>query len=285
MTPARTIGASDVPLILGLSQVYYRDASVYDLWARIMGWPDLSRTYDDAQMRGFMLEPGILLRMSKELGPDYYAIPNPDRHPFEDDHPWRHVTPDGFLGRVNHGTVATLECKAFDNNDGWGKPGTDEIRPDVAAQVMWQQSRWGCDGYVGLAHGYGMNGWGVYRIPWDQRRCDKLATRVRRWWDRHIVGGWPPEIDGSEKTARAIGRVYRATVKRDITASVSDKALVQKIRAIDEHLAGIREKRHRLRNELRARMGVATRLVDGRRTLANYTQRPDGVRSLIVRKE
>lgn len=280
--------------VLGISP--YRDASAFALWARLVGIEGPRSADDAAQARGHMMEPGILLRMTAEIGlPGTAAHPVPrPLYPVLEKPRWRHATPDGLLyqtrehdGRTGQQLipVGTLEAKALESDDGFGEPGTSDIRPDYLVQVLWQLA---CTtvpvGYLGLAHGYRMMGWGVYRVERDDAREAALVARVRSWWDSHVETLIPPPIDGTEATARALARAYRAVAGKTVEATPSDRQTIEQIRVLDEHLAERRERRRLLANQLRARMGDAVKLVDDRETLARYTTRKDGSRALTVTK-
>lgn len=297
MTPASTVGASDVPTILGLSP--YADASPWAIWARLMGHPAPRPEDTPAQARGRMMEPGILLRMSAELG--LTVIPNALRwYPVEQgtvcDKPtgaWRHATPDGLLWgptepwASERPPVAGAECKALRFLDGWGESGTDEVRTDYLAQVVWQMACcWLPAVYVGVFGTY-HDEWRLYRVDRDLDLERRITHQVEDWYDRHVARGVPPDLDDTQVAARALSQVYSDVTGERMQAEPTDRQLVAQLRTLEEHLAEKRARRQMLRNQLQLRMGTATHLLHGSDVIARLTQpsRRDGSRRLTIIKE
>lgn len=297
MTPPRTIGASDVPTILGLSP--YADASPWALWARLCGHDVPSTPDTPAQARGRMMEPGILLRMQEETG--ILVTPNSERwyptpagtvcKPPGD--AWCHATPDGLLWEhasdelYDYAPLAGAECKALRFLDGWGEHGTDQVRTDYAAQVTWQMA---CTGlprvYVG-AFGTYHDDWRMFVMNRDLELEAGIVSEVRAWWDRHVVGLTPPELDDTPAAARALSSVYGEVTRQEVQATIEDRELVRRLASVEAHLAEVKARRQRLRNEVQQRMGTATHLLHGSDAIARLTRpsRRDGSRRLTIIKE
>lgn len=280
---ARTFGSSDVPVVLGVSP--YRNRSEFQLWSRLCGFPVEPSEDDGSMARGRMIEPGALKRLGQELG--IRIRPNDVRWTLA---AWEsgHTTPDGIAWWKSQMT-GCAEVKAFDDDKGWGEPGSSDVRIDVAVQCMWHMA--GTETpvcHVGLAYGWRMNGWAIYRMERDLAREARLVARCRTWWNDHVGALVPPLVDDSEATAKAIALVYGAVTNErvEIEATPADRQLLAMLRAIDEQLAPLQEARKAGRNVLRLRLAKAkaTHLVSQGRTLASWTT-TNGTSRLLVRKK
>lgn len=259
-----TIGSSDVAAILGLSPW----ASPMQAWARLTGIvPRYDNTPDAAQRRGNLMEAALLAehgrvnRVAVERGPGIDQPPLVAPAP----HDWAHCRPDGTYTTDDGQLVYVVEVKttrSFDEDE-WGDDGTADVPPHYAAQVVWQMGVMVLRG----AHVIGtdlvaycpMNDEiRTYHVPHDGQRFAALLRRVGAWREKHVIGGEPPPVDGSEATTRILARVYPGGVeKKAVDPTDADIATARRLRDVKAEIAALEAEEGLLANTLRERIGAA----------------------------
>lgn len=154
---------------------------------------------------GHAFEPAILGMFARRVGP---VAPWGETlaHP---DLPWALATPDGRTPEP-----AIVECKLVGPGAAlaWGESGDPEGVPErPLVQVVWQMFVTG----VRTAHVAAVvNGtsFRVYPVAWDEELAWTLADLADRFWTRHVLGGEPPEVDGTEAARDYLRRRYPAAV-------------------------------------------------------------------------
>lgn len=253
------IGASEVAAIVGL----HRFMSQFELWAKIHELIP-PKEGNDQTRRGHIIEPALRDWYAAHIGRPVVAGPAYQDQPFtRPDAPWQAARPDASY-LVNDG-FRLVEIKTTNSWEHWGDDGTADVPPDYAVQVLWQQ--WVCGGRGGfMLHGTDLiafNRWNdeirIYRIdvtPETQRLAARLAARVSRWWDAHVVKGAPPEADGSDATRDALRALYGRSDNGemlDVTAELS--TLVSRYRAAAEASDAADAAKETARNQLVAAVG------------------------------
>jgi hypothetical protein len=172
----KVIGASDVPIILGLSkhmtarQLYAEKQSKLpaevpadneaSLWGQRLE-PILVEEW--GKRMGYMVWSWHWYRAKKEAGElrERYAPLN-TVHP---DIPWATCTPDGVVPFTSAWWGVEAKNRAYET--GWGPSGTAEIPLDVEAQVRWSMFVTGCD-HWGVAVLLGGNQFRHYLLARDE---------------------------------------------------------------------------------------------------------------------
>jgi len=192
------IGASEVGTILGLNQF----DSAYALWLRKTGQiPDQDESL--AMWLGHEMEPIIARRYEMETGrrlldPGDYTI---STHP---DYPWLRATLDREA-TFEDGRTGPVEIKAVGvfTGDEWA---------DGNAPLVYQaqlQIQMACtDAEVGeIAAVIGNREFNVVRFERNDDFLDAVIPLLHRFYEC-IVSGEPPEIDGSNATAKALAKLH-----------------------------------------------------------------------------
>lgn len=105
-----------------------------------------------------------------------------------------------------------------------------------------------------------------YDIVRNDAFIANLCERVQAWWDRHVLGDEPPEVDGSDVTRETIASVYPAPDPGSIIAMPEGWLEVEaKIGELAERIKADEEAKAQLQNRLRAAIGSA-----------EYASLPDG---------
>ncbi|MER7739950.1 YqaJ viral recombinase family protein [Streptomyces sp. NPDC096538] len=187
------------------------------------------RKADNRHMRfGRRMEPVIAAEFEDETGLKTQIPPGMLAHI---EHDWARSNVDRFVldsfGRV----IAPLELKA--HSEWVARQWDDEDEPPVAAalQAHWNTLVGGWDhSYVAAVVG------GSRLLVWRQDRDEELLEHLLEfcgdWYQRHIVDGFPPPIDGSKDTAELLARLWE--VKPDsveeIDVETADRLLAEQAR-------------------------------------------------------
>ena len=178
------LGATDVPVILGLSP----RRTQHELWLektnRLEPWAG-----NDATKIGNMVEPGLLDYAEDKLGP----LDRDVRLWCEDvDYPLA-ATCDAIVrdsGEVVEAKSSGLVGPVYGD---WGEAGTDEIPDYYLVQVTAQLLCAKTDGghLFSLLGGRGVVAYEIPRADW---LCEQIVNRCGEWWETHIVHGVEPEL-------------------------------------------------------------------------------------------
>jgi len=208
------IGASDIAKLRGISPW----GSEWDVWERVTrqraGEQLEPRVETEAQARGHALEETALQLYRVAHGGMVHACggsPIIVHHP---DWPWCSCSPDA-IHRPVEGTARGLEVKTSQDLEAWGSeceipsplPAGYEwpLPPYYATQVYELQALCMMPfDLVLLDPFYRIRVWRFARDPEMEQR---ILTHAIAWWARHVVGGVPPEVDGSKACGRWVARV------------------------------------------------------------------------------
>ena len=245
-----TIGSSSVGAILGLSPW----SSPWDVWARAHGLTESSSSA--ATQRGHILEPAIgahyahLNNVIIKKGPEYEA------EPLIGPEPWMHARPDFFVDSEQGKWLLEIKStRKFDHK--WGASGKNAVPPYYAAQCIWQMAVTD-DDRCDLAAFATMNDeYRSFIIHRDSQVEDKMIDYVREWYERHIRGGTPPEIDGSTSCSRSLAKLFEQESKEFIEPSESHLDLAQQLRQVRAQCAELDDKKRLLENKIKEEIGTA----------------------------
>ena len=201
-------------------------ASPWDVWSRMHGLAESKGTF--STNRGHILEPAIGAHYARlndveiEKGPEY------EEDPIIGPEPWMHARHD-FLASGNNDTKWLLEIKStrkFDHK--WGHSGSNNVPPYYAAQCIWQMAV-----------------------------MDKIVGIARKWYEKHIVGGAPPEIDGSDGCAQSLARLFRQESKDFIEPTEEHLSIAKELSDIRSRYNALGAKKKELENQLKNDIGTA----------------------------
>lgn len=208
---ARRIGASDVAKILGVSP----HGTAWDVWRSLRGEKrDRSGLADKARGNRFewmaLKAYGMAHNRATQGLPPHALFVGSER--------WATATPDAF---------------AFDAQ--LGQWGLVEAKTDRHAHGRWSEEdlqieRWSEDYATALPREYALQGYAqlwVLDAPWVDVACltpfyelrtvrllrdleveAALVGALRGWWVRHIEGGEPPPLDGSDAATRHLAAAH-----------------------------------------------------------------------------
>ena len=184
---AHYIGASDVPMILGISPF----GTSHKLWAQKKGL--LPREEGEQLEMGHYLEPAVFARFAD--GHPEFQLQKVGTVPHEK-YPWLRATPDRLIIAKNGKMVGEAKTKHPNaSKEGWGEPGTDEVPDHVIAQtqvqlmclqlhVAWVPVLLGYDYYE-------------YIVEASRDVQEMILDATHDWYQRHLRGDEEPEVTGA----------------------------------------------------------------------------------------
>lgn len=193
----KSIGGSDAAALLGLSPF----ASKYSVWAEKRGIlpedPELEES--EAVRQGRELEDYVAKRWQEATGKKCHRV---NAMLYNPDLPFAHANVD----RMVVGEDAGLECKTTTRLNlrkfEQGEFPAHYYVQCVHYMLVTGASRW----YLAvLVLGKGFY---VYTIERDDAEIEALRQVEETFWNRHIVPGIQPEVDGTEHTDKAIQAAF-----------------------------------------------------------------------------
>ena len=139
----------------------------------------------------------------------------------------------------------------------WGDPGTAEIPKhyhlQLAAQIMVTGTA-----LASLAVLFSGSEFRVYTVKRDKELEDMILEFSRGWWDRHIIGGERPEIDGSRAASDWIShKLARADKGLVIEPTKEIEEAVTLLKDVKGRIKELDESQARIENQLKLLIGEA----------------------------
>lgn len=199
---SRGIGASDAPVILGLSPW----KSALQLYAEKLGLMDLAQAETEYLKWGLRLEPVMREAYAEETGrststDDPFTI---QIHPFFD---WMFATLDGYAIDADKGTgVLELKTANVSAHRDWQDGAPLMYQVQVQHQLAVTGLQWGA-----IAVLIGGNTFLHYDVERDDAFIERLIQAENLFWTR-TCRGQAPDPDHSESAALALGKLYPTPV-------------------------------------------------------------------------
>jgi putative phage-type endonuclease len=241
------IGGSDAAAILGLSP--WR--SPMDVWMEKRGLVDEDPNPERAFLMdlGARLEPVIAGLYERETGRDV-VIPAQGifRHK---KHPVLLGTPDRLVADTRIGVELKTE-NLF--SDEFGDPGSAEVPIHYAIQchhymAIMDYSVWD----VAVLHAG--TRFGIYTLVRDAELEAAMVDTLLSWWDRHIVAGVPPDLDGTEAWRNFLHTKFPKETLGLKKLEASESELVANLALVRAYEKSFKEQKARLENQLKEIIG------------------------------
>lgn len=169
--------------------------------------------------------------------------------------PWMRGSPDYFgVLRPVQPSIG-VECKVSE----W--PWHDEIPAGYVAQVRWYMAVCDIDRWVIAAFHRCAPAWRLYEVKRDLELEERLVAFARGWWEKHVVGGVEPDVDGSREAARGLRILRDLPEDRGgragglVAATEAEVELVREYIDTDTVAKELIAERDLLRNRVRAAVG------------------------------
>lgn len=212
----RLVTASKVPAILGVSPYDSPRSMWHKMRGDIPGQPET-----DTLRRGHYLEPAILAWW-RDRHPEY-RIFAPQYVAARDDLPWAMATLDGLASAYDQAPVV-VEAKSSDKPDEWGRPGTDEVPPYYAGQVMFAMHLTGARRAFIPVLGTHLR-FEEYVVDYDRELAEDIVTTCQAFYDS-LTGDVPPDLDDHVATYEAV-RAVNTGVDKGNTARIDTDLAAQ----------------------------------------------------------
>lgn len=241
------IGGSDVAAILGMVK-YRGPRKVYE---EKHGYADLENR---AMRFGRRMEPVIAAEFEDETGLKT-AMPTGTLAHLE--HGWARANVDRFVLDAAGNVVAPLECKAHSEHVARTWDDEEEAPEAAALQAHWYTA------VGGWSHSYVAAVIGGTRLKvWRQERDEELVEELLRycgeWHQRHVVEGFPPEVDGLKSTTDLLARLWECKPEQVSEIDLATaKDLRAKRAALKEQIAQLETELTTVENRMRDHAGEA----------------------------
>lgn len=252
---SRGLGGSDGAAALGMDP--WR--SPWQLWAEKTGRWDEDDAGEAAE-HGTGLEPYVASLFARRH-PELILTRSPGVLAHRD-HPWLLANPDRLAVDPVTRKAIVVELKAPGLRMAHEWVGEEAPARYIVQVQLYLAVTGAAMGYFGaLIGGQTYVEKPVYR---DDALIDLLIEQLGDWWQRHVVADEQPDMDGAERTASLLGRLYTVDENSvaELPAEVDDLlADLAKVKAREQELG---EERRQLENKLRELMGpVEVGLRDG----------------------
>ncbi|HEX8838445.1 MAG TPA: YqaJ viral recombinase family protein [Candidatus Acidoferrum sp.] len=248
----RGIGGSDVASILGFSPF----RSAMDIWMDKKGFADKlprDRNREFLLTLGKDLEPVIANCYERETR----RVLVPGGFPWEHKkYPCLLASPDRFVEDQSRGVELKSENLFQDN---FGDPGSADVPVHYALQCAHYMAVCNVDCWdVAVLHGGAR--FAVYTLVRDKELEEMMIERLLTWWERHILGDTPPDVDSSEAWKVYVKRKFPEDLKPMATADVAADELLKQLAWLRTGRAALEEMLGEIETRVKYRIGDHTGL-------------------------
>lgn len=258
-----SIGASEAAMALGVSPY----GTAWQLWERKRA-PAAEKRADVLQ-RGHRWEPAVLAEYADESG---YTVLDPGKACggtsgqvvtlYRRELPWLRETPDAFavdraggLGQVEAKTALRAHEWAPEPGvviDRWDDAHAELVPPHYAIQGYVQLIVTGLPwvDLCALVPRYGWLSVRWVRLQRDPETQTQITDALTEWWERHVVDGEPPPLDGSEPCNRYLAQKFpspsgkekptRGATREEIALMIELAELKARVKRDEERAAELR---------------------------------------------
>jgi len=267
------LGASDVAAIRGI----HPWRSEWDAWVRLQ---DLKKgkipeqEESDVMARGHILELPTLQLLARQAELRLYPCthrPVVVRHP---EHHWATCSPDAVALTEGLQTIG-IEAKSSTMDASWG-PSCEipspvpqgyewPCPPYYAVQVYWTMALCGLPWLLVRLGGYYRLQ--IYRFQRDPALEQEILEHAGAWWERHMVRGEEPQVDGSEACAEWVARTPEGGLQPPRQATRTERRLLEEYVQLSRQRRSLDQVLPELRNRIVSLAGPTEGLQLGKTTI------------------
>jgi putative phage-type endonuclease len=241
------IGGTDASAILGVNPW----ASEFDVWLEKTG-----RAKEKEQTKA--MEWGLLLE--NVIGERYMArtgrkLWNPDQLMAHPEHPVMIGTPDRLVIGEERG-VDIKTANAYMAHE-WGAEFTDEIPRQYVVQCAHYMAITGFPAWD-VAVLIGGNDDRIYTVRRDLDFERLLVGRLTSWWERYVVKGEQPPIDGGNGSTEYLKGRFPTDKAPRAGADEKVDQIGQSLAHVKRSIAGLEENEAELTNQIKEAVGDAS---------------------------
>jgi len=227
------------------------EGSLFKLWSEKTGLYDTD-DYDDAiLMRGRVMEKYVCEFYELHLGEGCKLWEEGlTWHPSR---PRIFGTPDRLVEQ--NGVRFGMDAKTRRFRKGWGESRTTDVPLDVEIQMRVYMEIFDAP-YWDIATLFSLDDFRVYRIERDKELGQSILDVAEAWWDKHIDGEVPPDVDATNACMKVLGSLNPRVKSEELrVATAAEKDLHEKILAVRAEYKELEQKKKELENLLRAKIG------------------------------
>jgi putative phage-type endonuclease len=246
------LGSGDIAAVLGLDP--YKTA--FDVWLQKKGMAALQEQ-SEAALMGDLLEPVVAQRYAMvNEGVLLRTVPEP----LIGDEPWATATPDRIVSNdTAQEWVLEIKTKSSWTFREFGEAGTDQVPAAILAQVMWQLGIAGMD-YADIAVLVDGRRYAQYGVNYDRQIFSSMMEQARQWWERHVVRGEEPKLEGSA-VVPYLREKFKDVQGDAVIATEDDDQMLALYGNIQRQVKELEERKDRLQTRLMERIGHAPGLL------------------------
>tara|TARA_R100001443_G_scaffold74300_1_gene82076 strand:- start:517 stop:1467 length:951 start_codon:yes stop_codon:yes gene_type:complete len=238
------LGGSDIAAVLGLSKW----SSPMDVWAAKRGLSEeIPET--NAMRRGRLLESAIATWYQEETG---YEVVDGEEMPIVGPKPFMLASPDRYVsaGKSRFG----LEIKTARSVDGWGEDLGSGVPVYYATQAAWYMACTNIDRWDFAVLFLVNDEFRRYTLVRNKKTEKKLVNKCGDWWQKHVVGGEPPPIDGSPAADKFLQDKFGDPGQEYRTADPVEEELIFDLHDLQTEIKSMKEREALLKNQIKERI-------------------------------
>ena len=239
------LGGSDIAAVIGLSKW----AGPMDVWSQKHGLtPPLDET--NAMRRGRIFESAIANWYAEETG---FEVLDGNEMPIKGPKPFMLASPDGYVSAP--GGPFGLEIKTARSVDGWGESGSAGVPVYYATQAVWYMACTNIDRWDFAVFFLMNDEFRRYTLIRNKDTENKLVKTCSEWWERHVVIGDPPPVDGTDASAKYLQDKFKEAGKEYRAPTRDEEDLIFDLGEVKDKMKDLKEKEATLKNKLKERIG------------------------------
>lgn len=243
------LGASDAPIILGLS----RFKSPYSLYLEKLGLIEATSAESEAAEWGLLLEGPIAMRFQRETKRQV-AVPEPFTIYQHDTIDWLNATLDRWQVDAANQTLVPLELKT--SNWALDAKWKEEAPLEYVVQVQHQLAVTGA-AWASIAGLIGGQKFVWMDIPRDEEFIKVLLEKEGEFWQR-LIDRNPPDVDSSAQTQEALKKLYATETGESVSLGAEFIELDERYQEVKSLLKTLEEEERGIKNQLLAKIGSAS---------------------------
>ena len=249
----KTLGASDVPIILGLT--------TWSSPAQVLASKKGQDTFEETQaMRlGNYLQEGIAKEAMNQIGGE---IEFNELH-LVHDNGWASATPDYIIRKGDELAILEIKCT---HERTW-----DAVPEHYLLQVHWQCWVHGINkAYVAVLHGSSKVECHEIKVDLESEWFIRAVEVAAAWWTRHVVCHEP--IESKPADPEALKTAIRAASGTSVDLGVDILAKLIRISEIKREVSPANHELDQLEKEVKDAIGTAEVALYKGKTLATYKE-------------
>lgn len=178
---------------------------------------------------------------------------------YHKEYPFIACNPDRRIVGLNE----LLEGKTygFSGASEWGEPGTDHIPLKYRVQTLCQLAITGAERCHVIAFRRETAEYSPYIIERNDELASSLIDKAVAFWIDNVEAGVPPPPDDSDAYRKFLERQFNANPELTIPATYHMDEKIAEAMALAASIKPIEAQLNQIKNEIRAAMGDATRMV------------------------